>query len=102
MNDASTRTGDMLMYRLLSGMAGAIYASEPDPLDRRPPSNEEVWRQLMENLRGAFSQHRAEVDVSSDVALGRAIETLAIGFRDQEQPDGWHGSTENGRSGEPT
>ena len=76
---------DLLVFRLLASIAGGIYAGLPHPDDRRPPRRV-VDEQLMENLRGAFRRHRPDVDVTEDVELGRAIEALAVSFRDRLQP----------------
>ena len=79
---------DLLVFRLLAIIAGGIYAGLPHPDDRRPPKSV-VDEQLMEHLRGAFRRHRPDVDVSEDVDLGRAIEALAVSFRDRAQPEDW-------------
>lgn len=73
MSEASVPKGDsMLVYGLLAGIAGAIYAGVPHAEDRRPRSDDsaQIQEQLMEHLRRAFHQHRPAVDVSDDVALG--------------------------------
>ena len=79
---------DLLVFGLLASIAAGIYAGLPHPDDRRPPESV-VDEQLLEHLRGAFRRHRPSVDVSEDVALGRAIEALAVSFRDRAQPRDW-------------
>jgi hypothetical protein len=59
-----------LTHGLLSAVASALFAGALDA-------------QLTEMLRETFRTRMPAVDVSDDVALGRAVENLAIRFRDQ-------------------
>jgi hypothetical protein len=71
MNDAPDAGSDSrLTHGLLSAVAATIFAGALDP-------------QLTEMLRETLRTRMPAVDVSDDVALGRAMEDLAIRFRDQ-------------------
>ncbi|HET6918741.1 MAG TPA: hypothetical protein VFI46_04660 [Jiangellaceae bacterium] len=68
MDDASSVSDSLLTHGLLSAVGAAVNAGALDP-------------QLTEMLRGHFRRRTPTVDVADDLALGRAIEDLAIRFR---------------------
>ena len=71
MNDVPDDSSDSrLTHGLLSAVGSALFAGALDA-------------QLTEMLRETFRTRMPAVDISDDVALGRAIEDLAIRFRDQ-------------------
>lgn len=63
----------VLAHGLASDVAATIFAGKLDP-------------RLMEMLRRTFRSRSFELDVSDDIALGGAIEDLAMKFSDQAQP----------------
>lgn len=72
----------LLTYGLLSCLAAKILSGIPVEGDKRLPSRD---AELIDMLRQTFRERNPAVDVSDDKALGRAIEDLAIEFRDQAQ-----------------
>ena len=84
MTDAGRESGDhfLLTYGLLSCVAAKIFSGIPVEGDKRLPSRD---AELIDMLRRTFRERNPAVDVSDDKALGRAIEDLAIEFRDQAQ-----------------
>lgn len=65
---------DQLVTGLLNIVSAHVYSRIPHP----EPRPDEGWPEAFCNdLRHVFSKHRPDVDVTEDVALGRAIEALA-------------------------
>lgn len=67
---SETSSDSRLAHGLLSAVASALFAGTLDV-------------QLTEMLREAFRTRMPAAYVTDDVALGRAVEDLAIRFRDQ-------------------
>ena len=81
MEDATYGSDSLLTHGLLSAIGAFIFSGVPHPEDREPRVESQIREQLVENLREIFRARMPAADVSDDVALGRAVEDLAIRFR---------------------
>jgi hypothetical protein len=58
-----------------------IFSGVPHPEDRERRVESQIREQLLESFRDIFRARMPAADVSDDLALGRAVEDLAIRFR---------------------